>query len=443
MGLTRRHFLGASAAAVVAAGAMTKGKVYGANEKIGMCVVGINGRGGSHISAWLGSQDSELVAVCDVDENVLKRIAAEIKNKSGKEVKTYVDMRDALADSDVDGISIATPNGWHTLAAIWACEAGKDVYVEKPASHEIWEGQQLAAAAKKYNRIVQHGTQNRSNATWIRDMQLLHSGEIIGPVYMARGLGYKNGNRGSLGSPKDCDPPEGLHWDLWQGPATRKPFNPAYHPYSWHWFWHYGNGEIGNQGVHQMDVGVWGMNRGLPVKVYSTGGRYTYQDIGETPNTQIATFTYADGTVFVFEVRNRFTNSEGGVKIGDQVLEGVNVGNLFYAEAGYYVEGQGFYDTRNQPIPVDDAKYPKPATAGPFQNFLNAVKSRNEADNFANMDIAHVSCAHCHLANIAYRLGMSLEIDPEKQVFVGQGAEEANKMLKREYAEGFEVPQLA
>jgi predicted dehydrogenase len=444
MEFTRRSFLGASAAAVLAAGTMTKGRVFGANEKIGVCVMGIGGRGGSHISAFSSSPDSEVVALCDVDERILRRVAAGLKDKTGKEPKTYTDVREALQDPDVDALAIATPNHWHTLATIWACEAGKDVYVEKPATHNIWEGQQIIAAAEKYDRIVQHGTQNRSSQSYLRDIPLLQSGEIIGPLFMARALGYKTGrNRDSIGDRPDTEPPANLHWDLWQGPASRKPFNPAYHPYSWHWFWHYGNGEIGNQGVHEMDVGVWGMNKGFPVKVYSTGGRYTYEDAGETPNTNVATFKYEDGTIMVFEVRNRYTNSEGGTEIDGKFFPGVSVGNLFYGDGGYYVKGIGFFDTENKLIPLDIEKYPLPESDDHMQVFLNAVKARDKSLIHGTMEEAHVSCTHCHLANISYRVGESLTFDPQSQQFTGHAADEANKLRTREYAEGFEVPQLA
>lgn len=441
MEVTRRAFLGASAAAILTAGVRGKSTVFGANDKVGVCVIGINGRGGSHISGFNECPDSEVVALCDVDQRILNRVASAIERQTGKKPKTYVDMRDALADPEVHAVGIATPNHWHTLATIWACQAGKDVYVEKPATHNIYEGHQLIAAAKKYNRVVMHGTQSRSSARWLRDIALLQSGEIIGPVYMARGLGYKNGNRGSIGIKPDGEPPETLNWRLWQGPASERPYNPNYHPYNWHWFWHYGNGEIGNQGIHQMDIGVWGMNKGMPVKVYSVGGRYTYQDQGETPNTNVATFTYADGTMFVFEVRNRWTNTEGGVEIDGKLLKGVDVGNLFYADEGYYVEGQGFYDTRNRPIEVDRSKYPDPSTAGNWQNFINAVKDPANATNYADPMACHLSSGHAHLANISYRLGRTLEFDPQTETF--RDAPDANALLTREYAPGFEVPEIA
>jgi len=432
MSLTRRHFLGASAAAVIAAGTVTKGKVYGANDKIGVCVMGLRGRGSSHLKAFSESKNSEVVAVCDADERILNSQARAIERATGKAPKTYTDIRDALADDAVHALSIATPNHWHTLATIWGCEAGKDVFVEKPATHNVWEGQQLIAAAKKYDRIVMHGTQNRSSRKWLRDIPLLQSGEIIGPLYMARGLCYKHGNRGSIGFREVDEVPEHLHWRLWQGPATDVDYHGNYHPYNWHWFWHFGNGEIGNQGIHQLDIAVWGMNKGLPVKVNSDGGRFTYEDQGESPNTNTATFTYEDGTMMVFDVRNRFTNDEAGVRVG----------NLFYGEEGYYVENQGFFDNRDKLIKVDDKKYPAPESLGHYENFLAAIRSRKEEDIYGNAWDAHVSSAHAHLANVAYRVGHTLKFDPKTEQFV-DAPEGTNALLTREYAPGFEVPQLA
>ncbi|HNR30873.1 MAG TPA: Gfo/Idh/MocA family oxidoreductase [Candidatus Hydrogenedentes bacterium] len=428
-GLSRRQFLGASAAAVTAACVRSRHSVFGANDRVGVCVVGVNGRGQSHMSGFTDSAMSEVVALCDPDERVLDERAKQLAAKTGKTPKKYVDIRDALADETVHAIGIATPNHWHSLATIWACQAGKDVYVEKPLSHNVWEGRQVVAAAKKYGRIVQHGTQRRSESNWMRDIALLQSGEIIGPVYMARALCYKR--RDGLPAAADQDPPAHLHWRLWQGPAAEKPYNPLYVHYNWHWFWHYGNGDIGNQGVHQMDVAAWGMNKGLPVKIQSAGGRYTYNDPCETPNTQVATFTYADGTMTAFEVRGRWTNKE----------EGVGVGNLFYADRGYYVEGKGFFNEKGESITVDAAKYPEPKSMGPYDNFLRAVHERDESLIRGTALDGHVASAHCHLANVAYRLSRTIEFDPETETCPGDA--EANALLTREYHAEFEAPALA
>ena len=442
MELTRRHFLSASAA-VLAAGTMTRGRVWGANDKVNVCVMGCGGRSGAHIDGFAGGANSEVVALVDPDEGSLNSRAKIVEKKSGKAPKLFKDIRQALEDKEIDAVSIATPNHWHTLGAVWSAQAGKHVYVEKPGSHDIFEGQQLIAAAEKYNVVMQHGTQSRSSERWLRDIPLLQSGEIIGPLYMARGLCYKNGGRGDLGVKEDCDPPKDLDWELWQGPASRRKFNPLYHPYNWHWFWHYGNGEIGNQGIHQLDICVWGMNRGMPVRVDSVGGRYTYKDGAETPNTNVATYIYEDGTMMVFEVRNRFTNSEGGTQIDGKFIEGVEVGNLFYGSEGYYVDDQGFFDTKNRPIPVDYSKYPKVETKGNWENFLAAVKANDKTKVFGSMKDAHYSSGHAHLAGISYRMGTSLTFDPKSETFTGYKADEANKEITREYAKGFEVPKIA
>lgn len=437
MSMSRRTFLGTTATAAVVAGTMAKGKVFGANEKVRVACVGIHGRGASHIAAFSEHPESEVVALCDVDSDVLQRGGEMFKKVKGRMPRLATDVRELLARDEIDAVSIATPNHWHTLIAVWACQAGKDVYVEKPLSHEVWEGQQLVAAAKKYNRVVQHGTQGRSEARWLRDIKLMHEG-CIGELHTARALGFKNGNRGSIGFAEDSTPPSNLDWNLWQGPAEERPYNPLYHPYNWHWFWHYGNGEIGNQGVHQMDIAVWGMNRGLPVKVYSTGGRYTYKDQAETPNTNTACFTYADGTELIFDVRNRFTNSEGAAVVNGELKEGVRVGNLFYGSEGYYVEEVGFFDKNDKLMDVagEDVK-----SDNHFANFIKAVKSRNPEDNRADVAVGHASCVHCHLANISYRLGRSLEFDPATERFVND--DEANALLTRAYRDGFEVPEVA
>lgn len=430
MSITRRQFIGTSTGAVIAAGTMARSTVFGANDRVRMACVGLNGRGGEHLKNFSGYARSEVVALCDVDERVLARRSRELEKRTGKKAKLYTDIRDVLADEGVDAISIATPNHWHTLATIWACQNGKDVYVEKPLAHEIWEGRQAVAAAKKYKRIVQHGTQNRSSGRWQRDIKLLHDG-FIGPVYMARGLGFKtSGSRDSIGFAKEEDAPPHLHWRLWQGPASEQRYCKNYVHYKWHWFWHYGNGEIGNQGVHQMDIGAWGMNKGLPVKVYSAGGRYTYEDQGETPNTQTAIFTYADGTIFVFDVRNRYTNDEAGRKVG----------NLFYGSEGYYVEGKGFFNKKDKLIAVpNDVEMPE--SKNHFENFIDAVISRKQKDINGTAHDGHIASVHCCLANISYRLGRELTFDPKTETFPADEA--ANGLLRREYEPGFEVPELA
>jgi len=434
MEFTRRQFLGSSAAAVLAAGTMARGTVFGANDRISVCCIGIPGQGNSHIQDILEMQDAEIVALCDVDSDVLESKGKLVEKKTGKKPKLYKDVREVMADEKIAAITTATPNHWHSLISIWACQAGKDVYVEKPLSHNIWEGRQLVAAADKYKRIVMHGTQSRSNARLRRDIKLMHDG-FIGDIVHSRGYVYKNGNRNAIGKGKPGAPPEKLDWTLWQGPAPERDYlvkengGGLYVHYNWHWFWHYGNGEIGNQGVHEMDIACWGHNRGLPVKVYSTGGRYGWDDDGETPNTQVTTFTYGDGSIMTFEVRNLGSFPEGNEDA---------CSNSFFGTKGYYVRGGGFFDYKNQPIEVKD---PEPEGMSKWGHFFTAVRSRKVEDLTAPVLPAHLSCVHCHLGNTAYRLGRSLQFDPQTERYVGD--DEANTHVSREYRPGFEVPQLA
>jgi predicted dehydrogenase len=434
MEMSRRKFLGASASAVLVAGTMAKGKVFGANERIRFCTIGFHGRGGDHIGNLVKMKDdAEIVALCDVDKKVLENGVKRVEKDQGKAPKGYTDMRDVMADKNVDAVTIATPNHWHSLAAVWACQAGKDVYVEKPLSHGVWEGRQLVAAAEKNKRIVMHGTQSRCDARLIRDMKLMHEG-FIGEISHSRGYVYKNGNRNAIGFGKPGKPPENLDWPLWQGPSPDHDYlvkengEGLYVHYNWHWFWEYGNGEIGNQGVHEMDLAVWGHNRGLPVKAYSTGGRFAWKDQAETPNTQATSFTYADGSILTFEVRNLGSFPEAC----DEACS-----NSFFGSKGYYVRTKGFFDYKNNPIEVTE---PMPEGKSVWTHFINAVRSRKMEDVPAPYLAGHLSCVHIHVGNIAYRLGRSLEFDPKTERFKD---EEANKLLKREYRKGFEVPQLA
>jgi predicted dehydrogenase len=444
MELTRRQFLGKTAVAVVAGGTLARGKVFGANNRIGIATIGFRGQGKSHIRDILEmKEEAEIVALCDVDAQVLQGGAKSVAEAQGKAPKTYRDIREALENRDIDAITIATPNHWHSLAAIWACQAGKDVYVEKPLSHNIWEGRQLVAAAQKYGRLVQHGTQSRSDSTLIRDIKLIQEG-FIGDIFESRGYVYKTGNRAAIGHGKPGPVPGYLDWTLWQGPSRDEEFlinvdreKPGlYVHYDWHWFWEYGNGEIGNQGVHEMDIACWGHNRGLPVRVYSSGGRYGWDDDGQTPNTQATTFTYADGSIMTFEVRNMGSFEE---------FDGGKCGNSFFGTKGFYVRDRGFFTykegkmTEREPIRAP-ADRPKPEKASKWQRFFKAIRSRKTEDLTVSTLDAHRSCVHCHLGNIAYRLGRSLEFDPQTERFKDSAA---NQHLQRQYRQSFEVPQLA
>ena len=395
----------------------------GANDRIRMGLIGLNGQGHVHLRECLAERDIEVTALCDVDARVLSQRAMEVRRRTGRRVSQYGDVRDLLADARIDAVAIATPNHWHALSAIWACEAGKDVFVEKPLSHNVREGRSLADTAARTGRVVVHGTQSRWDPVWRRDIRLLHE-RFIGPIHQARGICFKTGRRASIGHALPTDPPRRLNWSLWQGPAPEAPYCDNYVHYNWHWFWRYGNGEIGNQGVHQMDLAVWGLGVGMPVQVHSTGGRYAWDDQGETPNTQVTHFTYADGRTLVFEVRT----------LGSFPEAGHDVGNAFFGTEGYYVRGKGFHDYANAPIPVEEPPGPEQTR---FGMFVAAVRERTPASNPAPPDAGHVSAAHCHLANIAQRVGRSLAFDPATERFVN--APDADLLLTRTYREGFEV----
>ncbi len=446
MKFTRRQFLGTSATAIIVAGMKAQGTVIGANNRIRVCTLGFNGQGGSHIKDILAMKsDAEYVALCDVDSNVLAKGEATVKAAQGKSPKLYRDVREAMQDKAIDAITIAMPNHWHSLAAIWGCQAGKDVYVEKPFSHNIYEGRQLVAAAEKFKRIVQHGTQSRCNGTLIRDMKLMHDG-FIGDIVESRGYVYKNGNRGSIGKAASGAAPAHIDWNLWQGPAPEQPFQlktgnfakaqpGMWVHYDWHYNWLYGNGEIGNQGVHEMDIACWGHNRGMPVHVHSAGGRFGYGDDGQTPSTQATTFSYADGTILTFEVRSlgSFEEANGG-----------NCGNSFFGTKGFYVRSKGFFSYKEnkggerEQIPIP-ANTPKEEKADKWQRWFAAIRSRKPSDLPMQPLEAHHSAAHIHIANAAFREKRSLEFDPKTEQFKDAAA---NRHLTREYRKGFEVPQL-
>ena len=427
--------MGRSGAAMIA-GTMASSSVWGANERVSMAVIGFRSRGEEHIQRWCSSSQSELVALCDVKKSVLDGGAKMLNEKLGKKPKTFTDMRELFEDKTVDAVSIATPNHWHTLAAVWAIQAGKDVYVEKPCSHNVWEGRQLVNAAKKYGRIVQHGTQIRSSEGVREGIQKIKEG-VIGEVYMARGLCYKS--RPSLG-PKlpNETPPADLDWNLWQGPAPERGFNRNIVPYNWHWFWNYGNSDMGNQGVHQMDIARWALDVQLPSKVSGMGGKFLYDDDKETPNVITTSFMYPDagpmGKMLVFETRPFRTP-----QINDEA--GASIGVLVYGSEGYmvipsYSGYKTFLGEKGEPGPSRDAG----EGDAHFENFLDAVKTRNAASLNASIEEGHYSSALCHLGLLSARLGRSLDFDPVKEQVIGD--EEANKMLTRDYRQPFVVPAI-
>jgi predicted dehydrogenase len=399
-------------------------KKPGANDIINVAVIGVRGRGMEHVRAYNDLDEARITTICDVDRNVIGRAMKSVTSANGSEPKFVQDLRRVLDDKEIDAVSIATPNHWHSLAAIWALQAGKDVYVEKPVSHNISEGRRLVEASEKYGKVVQAGTQCRSNKGIHDAVEFLRSGKL-GKIYMAKGLCYKP--RGSIGHKPDGPVPAGVDYNLWLGPAPERPFNPNRFHYEWHWNWDYGNGDLGNQGIHQMDLARWGLGKTeFPKTVMASGGRFGYSDDGQTPNTQLVVFEF-DDCELQFEVRGLLTNDEAKVKIGD----------LFYGTEGIlaitsYTTWQTYLGPKMEPGPGGSGG------GDHFANFLQAVKSRDTKSLNGPIEEGHQSSAFCHLGNIAYRLGRKLHINPSTESFVNDP--EADAMLTRKYRAPFVVP---
>ncbi|HKO15156.1 MAG TPA: Gfo/Idh/MocA family oxidoreductase [Gemmatimonadaceae bacterium] len=493
--ISRRTFI--KSTAIAAAGATLParswGQLLGANDDLRIAVIGLNGRGRNHLGSLQKITGVRVVALCDVDTAVLDRVKPLV---NGGNVQTYTDVRKLFASPDVDAVTIATPNHWHSLAAIWAMEAGKDVYVEKPVSHEIWEGQQLVAAAKKYKRVVQAGMQIRSGEGLREAVHWVHAGHL-GRITAARGFCYKR--RDSIGKTNGPQPvPPTIDYDLWSGPAPlvpphRNTKNGTVH-YDWHWFWLYGNGDVGNQGIHQMDVARWFLGeRGFPHHSLSIGGRLGYVDDGETPNTQVIIHEYARAPL-IFEVRG--LPSKAGLagagtdprlnadSAGMDRYRGVSIGNVIDCEDGSVITKSYFtataLDRKGNVIREfrgDDRH---------MQNFIDVVRSRKTSTLYGPIEEGHISSSLCHLGNISHRLGratpdpelhdmiknnapldeaygrmrehlaannvdlaktpltlgLPLLVDAKRERFTGPDAARATAMLKRDYRAPFVVPAV-
>ena len=421
-GFTRREFLKRSVFAGIAASlpACATRRVVGANGDIRVATIGFRSQGGSHISSLRSLKGVRYAALCDVDRKVL-----EAKAKDIGPVATYTDLRKLLENPEIDAVTIATPNHWHSLAAIWAIQAGKDVYVEKPVSHNVWEGRQLVKAAKKHGRIVQTGTQTRSSPGIAEAVRYVQSGEL-GRITVARGFCYKpRKSIGKTSGPQQV--PENIDYELWTGPADLVPphrngkFGPVH--YDWHWFWNYGGGDLGNQGIHQMDICRWFLNeQELAPAVLSAGGRFGYEDDGETPNTFIVLQNYKRAPL-IFEVRglpkDKKFQGEGWEDNMDK-YKGAKVGCVIECEGGHvlvssYTRATAF-DRDGKQIrtfgPSEDDKVSQPGlnaeASGHHQNFIDAVRSQDSRKLNAPILGGHLSSALCHTGNISYRLGAKL-----------------------------------
>ncbi|MDQ1473896.1 MAG: hypothetical protein QOJ99_5376 [Bryobacterales bacterium] len=436
--MDRRHFLMNSAAALgtTALSAATTG----ANDTIRIATVGLRGRGKSHLQAFTSLPKVDLVAICDIDDSVLATASKFVTEKRGSAPAVYKDLRKLLEDKSIDAISIATPNHQHTMQTIWACQAGKDVYVEKPCSHDMWEAKQVVAAARKYDRIVQQGSQSRSNLALQEAVQKMKEG-VIGDVYHARGLCYKW--RNTIGKAPEEPVPAGVDYDLWLGPAPKRAFTKNRFHYNWHWNWEYGNGDLGNQGIHEVDIARWGLGVKYPTKVSAIGGKFMFDDDQNTPNTLAVAYEFDNGgkkKMMTFEVRHWMTNHEADIHEFDPSTKSNTVGNIFYGSNGYlaidgYTKYYSYLGKEAEPGPA------RKDGGDHFANFLNAMRSHSRGELTAEIEEGAISTTLVHLANISYKLGRSVNFDAA--TYSCTGDKEANALFRREYRKPFVVPQLA
>ena len=399
-------------------------------------VLGVNGRGQTHVDEIMKiskEYNVELAALCDPDMDILQKRAEKVKSKYGKNIRIEQDFRKIYDDKEIDAVALATPNHWHALQTIWACQAGKDVYVEKPATHNIYEGRKMIEAAYKYNRIVQHGVQLRSSVAIREAIEHLKNG-LIGRVYMSRGLVYRW--RPNIGNKGISQKPTGLDYDLWCGPAPMVPFTKNLVHYNWHWHWNYGNGDVGNQGIHQTDLCMWGLGVDyLPERITSMGGKFLWDDCKEVPEIQTSIYHYPkEKKIIQFEVRNWCTNLE----------DGAGVGNIFYGDKGYMViKG---YDTYETYLGEKREKGPSRSEGGEltrhFQNWVDAMRARDMSIQNGPVQTGHLSSALAHLGNISFRLGKQLQFDPVAERFIGDAENEANAMLSRDYRAPYVLPEI-
>ena len=450
---TRRNFVtNAAIGAGLAATSRAASGQTGPSDTITVGVVGIRGRGRAHMQEFARMPGVRVGYLCDVDERLFGSAVAEVEELAGYRPETETDIRRLLERDDLDAISIATPDHWHALMTIWGCQAGKDVYCEKPCSYTLWEGRKMVEAARKYDRMVQIGLQRRSSRRVRSVAKYVRDGDF-GQAYRAKAVIYRG--RISIGKVEEASIPEGLNWDLYLGPAPYRAFDLNRFHYGWHFFWDTSTSEVGNNGVHHLDVLRWGLDKQVhPVKIHCAGGQFVEDSDSEVPNVQVGTFEYADGTLVEIEATTLYSPPFGGV----------HVGGFFFTDQGYIGSNDGWSAVRGQFTPRDRPDSPSgvsyrannlsfPEIAyhqGPeipnldepetshFQNFIDCVRSRKREDLNCEVEQGHLSTSLCHLANIAFKTGRKLDFDPETESFPGD--DEANRLLRREYREPYVVP---
>ncbi|QJW99947.1 Gfo/Idh/MocA family protein [Frigoriglobus tundricola] len=424
--VTRRRFLQSSLAAagsVTIGGTKSSARVLGANDRVRIAVAGLNGRGGDHVSAYKGMKNVEIAYLVDPHKKTYQKHLDALAKKGLPAPVCLTDVRTALDDKELNAVSIATPNHWHSLMTIWACEAGKDVYVEKPCSHNIHEGRIAVEMARKHKRVVQHGTQNRSAQVWA-DLAALATSGKLGKLLVSRGLCYKDGGtggstRGDIGTRPAKTPPAELDFNIWLGPAPEQAYHENLVHYRWHWFWDFGSGDIGNQGVHEMDKARWLIpGAAWPKSVISFGGRYANNDQGQTPNALVSIYDYGD-TQLIFETRG--LKSKG--------FRNQTVGNILHFEEGVVAGGLFYPKGKDRSEVVPHVASDVQLSGDHFSNFIQCVRSRDLTKLHADIEVGHISSGLCHLGNISYRLGKESDYDPKLGKVAGN--EFATEALER------------
>ncbi len=417
MSVNRRTFLGAASAGLLVLPART-GRAA-PSERVRIAVIGLRSRGLDHTRLFAKDKGVEVVAVCDVDDAMFARPIKAAESAGAKAPRTEKDFRRLLDDKSIDAVTVAAPDHWHGLMTVMACQAGKDVYVEKPASHNIVEGRRMVEAARKYARVVQVGTQRRSSP-WVAEAVEKVKGGAVGKVGMARAWIHQK--RPNIGHGKPGPVPPGVDYAMWQGPAPDRPFYANRFHYNWHWFWNWSTGELGNNGIHGVDVARWGLGVNAPISVVSGGGKFVFDDDQEVPDTQITTWAFPDSCL-VYEHRmwsNHPTEGSGfGIAFyGDKAT-------LIVSEKGWHIEdGDG---SKSKPGPDGQDLH--------VRNFLDCIKSREKPN--ADIEIGHNSTRLCHLGNIAFRVGKKLNFDADRETFRDS---QADALLTREYSSRFEMP---
>ncbi len=417
------------------------------SEKVILSIIGCGGRGHTLARDFVARGDVEVASTADPDLGRARNLARELADRTGRKPEVFQDLRKALEDRSVDAVVVATPDHWHALATVWACQAGKDVYVEKPASYSIWEGRKMVEAARKYGRVVQVGTQNRSAPEVQEAVEYVRSG-ALGKVHFARVCNLKSG--GPFHAPRESKLPEGIDYDLWLGPAPSRPFSAGHFHGGWYYFFAYCGGDMGNDSSHQLDIARWVLGRRYPRTVYATGGNLAFRDDRDVPDTQMVLFEFDDDLVMSFELTQ-------WAPYMDKIAGDVRQGDLFpywpqcatrvelYGTKGLMILGRhggGWQvferpEVVSRPGKVVAQRYGRIPDPPHKENFLSSI--RNRARPNADIEEGHVSAVLSHLGNISYRVGCrKLRFDAATETFVGD--EEANRLLKREFRAPYAIP---